>query len=201
MSPAPLPTFDRTATPATSSGSLRRASLPKASILGAGWSTRADPGAAEDGYTGNGTPAVARDPADTVVALRPIGCAEESVYAVPLPVPKHALEVDYRHRPSGANGVGLALEFADATTAAVFFGVYTDSLSLCRSGADGTTRVSVQAPPGAAALATITVDPIEGSTWRELAEVSGRVVRLLAVEGGGTPVRAWSRVLSDLRGG
>ena len=34
---------------------------------------------------------------------------------------------------------------------------------------------------------------------RELAERSGRVVRLLAVEGPRTPVRAWSAVLADLR--
>ena len=124
-SPTPLPTFDRTATPATTSGSLRRASLPRAAVLGAGWTSRVDPGATEDGYTGNGTPSVARDPQDTVVALRPIGCAEESVYAEPLPVPRHALEVDYRHRPTGANGVGLALEFADAAAAGDFFDVYT----------------------------------------------------------------------------
>ena len=200
--PTALPTFDRTATPATSSGSLRRASLPRPSVLGAGWRARVDPGGTEAGYTGNGTPTVARDPQDTIAALRPIGCAEESVYAEPLPVPRHALEVDYRHRATGANGVGLALEFADAAKATSFFDVYTRSLALCRSGRSGavaTTRVSVQASPGEEALATLTVDPIERTTWRELVERSGRVVRLLAVEGTRAPVRAWSAVLADLR--
>ena len=198
-SPTPLPTFDRTATPATTSGSLKRASLPRAAVFGAGWTSRVDIGSTEDGYTGNGTPSVARDPQDTVIALRPIGCAEESVYAEPLPVPRNALEVDYRHRPTGSNGVGLALEFADAAAAGDFFDVYTRSLALCRSGAGGTTRISVQTAPGADAVATVTVDPVERTTWRELAERSGRVVRLLAVEGARTPVRAWSAVLADLR--
>ena len=57
----------------------------------------------------------------------------------------------------------------------------------------------MQAAPGADAVATVTVDPVERTTWRELAERSGRVVRLLAVEGARTPVRAWSAVLADLR--
>jgi hypothetical protein len=197
--PTALPSFDRTATPATTSGSLKRASLPLARVLGSGWKARVDGGSVEDGYTGNGTPSVARDPEDTVIAVRPIGCAEESVYAEALPVPRFALEVDYRHR-TGANGVGLALEFADAQAASEFFEVYTRSLALCRSGGSGATRVTVQASPGADAVATVTVDPLEQTTWRELAERSGRVVRLLAVEGTRAPVRPWGSVLADLRG-
>jgi hypothetical protein len=195
----PLPTYDRTATPAATSGSLKRASLPRAAVLGAGWRSRVDLGSTEDGYTGNGTPSVARDPNDTVVALRPIGCAEESVYAVPLPLPRHALEVDYRHGPTGANGVGLALEFAGDADARRFFDIYTRSLALCRSGVGDTTRVTVLAAPGADAVATVTADPVERTTWRELVERSGRVVRLLAVEGARTPARAWPTVLAELR--
>lgn len=57
-----------------------------------------------------------------------------------------------------------------------------------------------EAAPGADALATVTVDPVERTRWRELTERSGRVVRLLAVEGAGTPVRSWAAVLADLRG-
>jgi hypothetical protein len=60
--------------------------------------------------------------------------------------------------------------------------------------------VTVQASPGADAVATVTVDPLEQTTWRELAERSGRVVRLLAVEGTRAPVRPWGSVLADLRG-
>jgi hypothetical protein len=203
-SPSPTPSsttsFDREATPATTSGSLRRASLPRPAVLGKGWGTRVDPGSQEDGYTGNGTPTVARDPGDTVAALRPIGCAEEAAYAEQLPVPAHALEVDYRHRGTGAHGIGLALEFRDVATAEDFFDVYSRSLGLCSSGAGGTTRVTVQASPGADAIATVTVDPFEQSTWRELAERSGRFVRLLAIEGTRAPVRDWPTVLVALRG-
>lgn len=197
--PSATASFDRTATPATTSGSLSRGSLPRAKVLGPGWSLRVDPGTTEDGYVGNGTPAVARDPGDTVAALRPLGCAEEEVYAAELPVPAHALEVDYRHRATKANGVGLALEFRDTATAQRFFTTYADSLARCRSGAGGTTRVRVGASPGTGALASVTTDPVEGTTWRELAEVSGRYVRLVAVEGTRAPVRAWSAVLTDLR--
>jgi hypothetical protein len=198
-SPTAVPSFDRTAPPATTSGSLRRASLPRAAVLGPGWRARVDGGSTEDGYTGNGTPSVARDPQDLILAVRPIGCAEEEVYAEALPLPRYALEVDYRHRSTGANGVGIALEFADAASAARFVEVYSRSLGLCRSGAGGTTRVTREADPGSDALATVTVDPIEQTRWRELTERSGRVVRLLAVEGSGTPVRPWPEVLAALR--
>ncbi|MFN8168273.1 MAG: hypothetical protein U0S36_05775 [Candidatus Nanopelagicales bacterium] len=198
-SPSPTASFDRTATPATTSGTLSKGSLPPARVLGPGWSLRVDPGTTEDGYVGNGTPAVARDPGDTVAALRPIGCAEEAVYAEELPVPAHALEVDYRHRATKANGVGLALEFRDAATAQRFFDVYTRSLALCRSGEGGTTRVRAGAAPGTGAVATVTTDPVEATTWRELAEVGGRYVRLLAVEGTRAPLRPWPQVLEDLR--
>lgn len=197
--PTALPSFDRTATPATTAGSLRRASLPLAAVLGPGWRARVDGGSTEDGYTGNGTPSVARDPQDVLAAVRPLGCAEEEVYAEALPMPRFALEVDYRHRPTGSNGVGLALEFADAATAARFLEAYSRSLDLCRSGAGGTTRVTRGTDPGPDALATVTVDPVEQTRWRELTERSGRVVRLLAVEGARAPVRPWSAVLADLR--
>jgi hypothetical protein len=197
--PSVAPTFDRTATPATTSGSLRRASLPRAGVLGPGWRARVDGGSTEDGYTGNGTPSVARDPQDVLAAVRPIGCADEQVYAEALPVPRYALEVDYRHRPTGSNGVGIALEFADADGAARFLEVYTRSLDLCRPGAQGATSVAREGAPGSDALATVTVDPVERTRWRELTERSGRVVRLIAVEGAGTPVRPWSAVLADLR--
>jgi hypothetical protein len=197
--PSAVPTFDRTATPATTSGSLRRASLPRAAVLGPGWRARVDGGSTEDGYTGNGTPSVARDPQDVLVAVRPFGCADEQVYAEPLPVPRYALEVDYRHRPTGANGVGIALEFADAAGAERFLAVYERSLDLCRPGTQGATSVTREAAPGADAMATVTVDPVERTRWRELTERSGRVVRLIAVEGPATPVRPWSRVLADLR--
>lgn len=198
-SPTAVPSFDRTATPAATSGSLRRASLPRADVLGPGWRARVDGGSTEDGYTGNGTPSVARDPQDVLVAVRPIGCADEQVYAEALPVPRFALEVDYRHRPTGANGVGIALEFADAAGAERFLEVYTRSLDLCRPGTGGATSVTRDRAPGTDALATVTVDPVERTTWRELTERTGRVVRLLAVEGTGTPVRPWSAVLADLR--
>lgn len=189
--------FDRTATPATSSGPLSGSALPDPQVLGSGWVARVDPGSAEDGYTGNGTPVIARDPKDLAQAILPIGCADASVYGVAPPVAEHALEVDYAYRATGAHGIALALDFGDEATAQRFVSVYTGALKRCTPGEGGSMVVTVApAPPGA--FASVQSDGAFGTTWRELVVRTGAVVRLVAVEGKSTPARPWSQVLASL---
>ncbi len=171
--------------------------MPLASALGPRWTSRVDPGSAEDGYTGNGTSVVARDPGDVMAALLPLGCDSDAVYATPLPVPAHVLEADYAYRPTGAHASGLVLQFRDAGTARAFVRIYTAALRACRSGA---TVVTVQPSPGAGLFLSTQVDRLERDTWRELVAPAGRVVRLLAVEGAKTPLRPWAAIAADLPG-
>lgn len=202
-SPTPEPSsaspsgFDRTATPATSSGPLSGQALPDPQVLGSGWVARVDPGSAEDGYTGNGTPVIARDPKDLAQAILPIGCADASVYRVAPPVAEHALEADYAYRASGAHGVALALDFGDEATAKRFVSVYTGALKRCTPGEGGSMVVTV-APAPAGAFASVQTDGAFGTTWRELVVRTGPVVRIVSVEGASTPARPWSQVLASL---
>lgn len=195
-SPPPTPSpLDRTAVPARTSGTLGPTSMPLAKALGPGWTSRVDPGSAEDGYTGNGTSVVARDPGDVMAALLPLGCASDAVYATPLPLPAHALEADYAYRPTGAHATGLVLEFRSSAVARGFVRVYTAALRACRSGS---TAVTVQPAPGAGLFLSTQVDRVEQVTWRELVAPAGRVVRLVAVEGARTPIRPWTSIAADL---
>lgn len=197
-SPSASPSgFDRTATPATSSGPLTGKALPDPEVLGSGWVARVDPGSAEDGYTGNGTPVIARDPQDLAQALLPIGCADASVYDVRLPRAAHALEVDYAYRASGAHGVALALDFGDEATAERFVATYASALRRCTAGPGGSMVVTVAAAP-AGSFASVQEDSAFGTTWRELVTRSGAVVRMVAVEGATTPARSWAQVVAAL---
>jgi hypothetical protein len=183
--------FDRTATPATSSGPLGASTLPKASALGPGWSAYIDSGSAEDGYTGNGTPVVARDVRDVTDALLPFGCVD-AAYAAPMPVPLHALEADYRHT-SGKHAVGLALDYGTPAAAEAFVAAYEKALRACVPGAGATTVVTVdRAPEGA--FANVQKDTLEKTVYRELLVPAGRVVRILDVEGATTPVAPWASI-------
>jgi hypothetical protein len=205
-SPSPAPPsastsatpLDRTATPGRTSGALGPTSMPLAAALGPRWTSRVDPGNAEDGYTGNGTSVVARDPHDVADALLPLGCASESVYATPMPVPKHALEADYAYKPTGAHAIGLVLEYADAASASRMVRLYTDALRRCRAGAGGTMVVRVERSPGAGLFASTQVDTVAHETWRELVAPAGRVVRLIAVQGATTPLRPWPAIAAAL---
>lgn len=198
VSPSASPSgFDRTATPATSSGPLSGSALPDPEVLGRGWVARVDPGSAEDGYTGNGTPVVARDPQDLAQALLPIGCADASVYDARLPEAEHALEVDYAYRASGAHGVALALDFGDEKTAQRFVSAYTGALARCTAGPGGSMVVTVAAAP-AGSFASVQKDSAFGTTWRELVTRTGAVVRMVAVEGADTPAASWARVVAAL---
>jgi len=166
-------------------------------VLGSGWIARVDPGSAEDGYTGNGTPVVARDPQDLAQAILPIGCADASVYDARLPIAAHALEVDYQHRASGAHGVALALDFGSAAAAQRFVAAYTSALRGCTAGPGGSMVVTVAAAP-AGSFASVQKDSAFGTTWRELVTRTGAVVRMVAVEGARTPARSWAEVVAAM---
>lgn len=198
-SPPPSPSvLDRTATPATTSGALGPTSLPLARVLGPRWTARVDPGSAEDGYTGNGTPVTARNVRDVTDALLPLGCADPGVYATAMPVPRHALEADYAYAPTGAHAVGLVLDYGDAASTQRFVRLYTAALRRCTAGPGGSMVVSVEPAPGAGLFASVQVDRVANDTWRELVAPAGPVVRLIAVEGGRTPLRPWSAIAADL---
>ena len=105
--------------------------------MGPHWSYRVDPGSSEDGYRGNGTPAMARDPQEVVGALTPLGCRP-----VILPTPKSALEVTYGHR-DGTPAVGLLLEFESSDVAADFFDRRSAALRDCVDWKRATAEIDV----------------------------------------------------------
>ena len=164
--------------PATSSGPLSRRSFPTPRQLGAGWRYAVDPGSAEEGYAGNGTPALARNPQEVVQTAVPLGCARDRA----MPTPTHALEVDYTLR--GATVVAVRSRFTGPTQARTFFAARSANLAAC-AGRVGSAAIgplgSDLRRPGRNAVAsdrTPRSDP-----WLELAVLDGDTVALLAVQG------------------
>ena len=155
------------------------ASFPTPRQLGAGWRYAVDPGSAEEGYAGNGTPALARNPQEVVQTAVPLGCARGSA----MPTPTHALEVDYtlrrrdrrrRARPVHRPGAGRGRSSPPAAA----------NLAAC-AGRSGSAAIGPLVAdlrrPGRDAVAsdrTPRSDP-----WRELAVLDGDTVALLAVQG------------------
>jgi hypothetical protein len=164
--------------PATTSGPLSRSSFPTPRQLGAGWRYLVDPGDAEEGYAGNGTPTLARNPREVVQTAVPFGCARRTS----MPSPTHALEVDYRHR--GAKVIAVRTRFDDPSTARTFFDGRTANLRACAGRAAGPAigpLVERIRQPAAGVLAsdrTPRSDP-----WREVAVLDDNTVVLLAAQG------------------
>jgi len=191
--------FDRTATPATSSGPLGPSTMPSAAALGAGWTANTGAGGAEDGYAGNGTPVVARDVNDVIDGMLPFGCPA-ATYAARLPTPLHALEADYRHT-TGRLAVGTALDYGTPDAAAIFVRAYEKALMACQPGSGATTVVTVKLPPAPGSFVTVQTDEREGTVYLELLVSSGRIVRLLDIEGATTPVAPWGTLAAALTQG
>ncbi len=164
--------------PATSSGPLSKRSFPTPKQLGAGWRYAIDPGDAEEGYAGNGTPSLARSPQEIVQTAVPFGCARKA----PMPAPDHALEVDYTLH--GAKVIAVRASFASPARSRAFFDGRASNLQACAgrsSSAAIGTLVADLTHPARDALAndrTPKSDP-----WRELAVLDGDVVALVAVQG------------------
>lgn len=176
-SPTGAPTPGSTAIPRTTSGSLSRTDFPTPHELGAGWKYSVDPGDAEEGYAGNGTPVLERSPEEIAQTAVPFGCDRASA----MPTPRHALEADYTFE--GAKVIAVRSEFGDRSTARAFFAGRSENLRNCldRTGSaaigplvDHITRPAVDA---VASDRTPTSDP-----WQEIAVLDGSTVAMVAVQ-------------------
>ncbi len=160
--------------PATSSGPLSIAAFPEPEALGPGWDYRVDPGDAEAGYVGNGTPGQARDPQEVTALVVPLGCPRPR-----LQTPDHAFEVAYSWR--GRAAVAVRLEFPDAESSRSFYRERLRALRDCagRSGgpAVGPLVSRVEPTSGTAVLSERTP---ESDGWTELAVHRGTGLLLLA---------------------
>lgn len=165
-------------TPAPKSGPLSRSTFPHPRTLGARWSYAVDPGDAEEGYLGNGTPALERNPAEVTLASVPMGCPRPHR----LPRPAHALEVDYTR--AHAKVIAIRVRFAGRQEAGQFFDQRAATLTGCRGRTGGPaigTLVDVVSRPAEGVLLsdrTPRSDP-----WTELAVLDGPAVVLLAAAG------------------
>lgn len=164
-------------TPGTSSGPLTRRDFPRPRELGPGWSYRVDMGDAEEGYTGNSTPVLERDPTEVAMLAVPFGCPRP----VDVPVPAHALEVDYT--AAGVSVVAVRAAFDDPRTASRFFGVRERLLRDCAgtvvSRAEGVLVDELRRLSGTALLNDRTPD---SDPWTELAVHDGDQVVLVAAQ-------------------
>jgi hypothetical protein len=173
-----VPEPGSTAAPATTSGPLSRSSFPTPRQLGVGWRYAVDPGDAEEGYAGNGTPTLARSPREVVQTAVPLGCVRRDR----MPLPTHALEADYTLH--GATVIAVRSRFADRAAAVRFFAARSADLRAC---------VGVSASAAIGPLVGAVTEPAEGALasertprsdpWRELAVLDGDTVVLLAVQG------------------
>jgi hypothetical protein len=166
------------ATPATRSGPLSQSTFPRPRSLGAHWSYAVDPGDAEEGYLGNGTPSLERNPAEVALASVPMGCPRPQR----LPAPGHALEVDYTR--ARMKVIAIRARFAGPGEARRFFDRRAATIANCqgRSGgaAIGTLVDSVSRPSPGVLLSDRTP---RSDPWTELAVLDGPAVVLLAAPG------------------
>jgi len=164
-------------TPDTRSGPLTRRDFPRPRELGPGWSYRVDMGDAEEGYTGNSTPVLERDPTEVAMLAVPFGCPRP----VDVPVPEHALEVDYT--AGGVSVIAVRASFGDPRTASRFFGTRARLLRGCErtvtSEAEGMLVNQVRRLSSTALLNDRTPD---SAPWAELAVHDGDQVVLVAAQ-------------------
>jgi hypothetical protein len=176
-SPAPLYSIDH-GVPGTTSGPLSGADMPAPAVLGAGWATRTDPGNPEDGYQGNGTPNVARNPSEVAAIAVPLGCLTRTS----LPVPRWALESDYVHQPDGTYAVAVRLRFATVAQARAFMSGRDHDLGAC-TGQPAPAGLVQHLTRGADDTVSTRTDAgslTDGSAWTELASRRGSDVLLVA---------------------
>jgi hypothetical protein len=166
------------AEPATSAGPLSRTSFPTPRELGAAWKYSVDPGDAEEGYAGNGTPTLQRSPQEIVDTAVPFGCER----ATEMPLPRHALEVDYTY--GDRKVIAVRSRFADAGRARAFFEGRGNNLRAClgRSASEAIgPLVDALSTPDRQAMSSARTP--ESDPWQELAVLDGPDVVLLAVQG------------------
>jgi hypothetical protein len=186
MVTTPSPRTDPMSPPAKRSGPLSGADMPRPSALGHGWDFRVDAGSQEDGYAGNGTPTLQRDPGEVADLAVPLGCVDRGH----LPQPRWALESDYAHAPTGTIGLVIRLRFANAGSATAFMTQRDDALAACAAqtssvGPNSTGLVQHLRTGVGLTVSTRTEagDEHDGSAWTEIAAVGSPAsdVTLLAV--------------------
>ena len=164
-------------TPGTSSGPLTRRDFPRPRVLGPSWSYRVDHGDAEEGYSGNSTPVLERDPTEVAMLAVPFGCPRP----VDVPVPAHALEVDYT--AGGVSVVAVRASFGDPRTASRFFGTRARLLSNCAGTVAGRAEgVLVDEIRRLSATALLNDRTPDSDPWVELAVHDGDQVVLVAAQ-------------------
>ena len=153
--------------------------VPDPRALGAGWRYSVDPGDAEEGYAGNGTPALARRPEEVVQTAVPFGCARRTA----MPAPTHALEVDYTLH--GARVIAVRGRFADAAQGPrVLRRPGEQPARLRRPQRQRRDRPARRPSIGRPAAGALVSDRTPRSDpWRELAVLDGDTVVLLAAQG------------------
>jgi hypothetical protein len=186
QSTSPAPTIDRMSPPAKRSGPLSGQDMPRPSALGHGWDFRVDEGSQEDGYAGNGTPTVERDPGEVAGLAVPLGCVDRGH----LPQPRWALESDYAHAPTGTIGLVIRLRFASASMATAFMKHRDAALAACaaQTSGDGPNSIGLVQHLRTAVGLTVSTrteagDLHDGSAWTEIAAIGSPAsdVTLLAV--------------------
>jgi hypothetical protein len=148
--------------------------MPRPAALGTGWAFRVDEGSQEDGYLGNGTPTLQRDPDEVAGLAVPLGCVDRGA----LPRPRWALEADYVHAATGTLGLVIRLRFPSAGAATAFMNRRDAALAACAAqsaslGANSTGLVRHLRHVSALTVSTRTEagDLHDGSAWTEIALV------------------------------
>ena len=134
-------------------------------------------GDAEEGYTGNSTPVLERDPAEVAMLAVPFGCPRP----VDVPVPEHALEVDYT--AGGVSVIAVRASFGDPRTASRFFGTRTRLLRGCAGTVAGRAEgVLVDEVRRLSSTAMLNDRTPDSDPWAELAVHDGDQVVLVAAQ-------------------
>lgn len=158
--PPPPPTAPAPST----AGGLTEQDVPSADH----WQPTAKPGSAEEGFMGNGTWVHATSAEHSAYAAIALGCAEVGSY----PQPTAALEGSLTDE-AGRPGIGLALEFANATEAEAYFAEWLRQAEACVGTATQKISATGDTWLGRRNLETV---------WTEAAGVRGSTVRLLIVD-------------------
>jgi hypothetical protein len=174
--PSDSPETDAMERPAKRSGQLSRRDFPRPRELGAGWSYVVDPGSTEEGYAGNGTPALARDPGEIVQTAVPFGCARRAR----MPRPKHALEVDYA--AGDTKVIAVRSQFADRANARAFFAGRKANLAACVDVDGGAVGPYVSGLKRYGAGVLVNGRTQQSDPWTELAVLDGDCVVLVAAQ-------------------
>jgi hypothetical protein len=164
-------------TPASRSGPLTRRDFPRPGRLGAGWAYSVDAGDVEEGYLGNGTPVLERDPVEVARLAVPFGCPRSAT----LPTPQHALEVDYT--ADDTKVIAIRASFPDSRTAAGFHDTRRAMLEDCRGrSASSAEGVLVGEVRGIGPHGVLSDRTPESAPWAELGLVDGDQVVLVAAQ-------------------